>query len=823
MASDREAVKVLAEEMVKAVRAVVKDNNKSYVNNQIRNYTGGNASGYGGTINASQVKGLYGAVGGFIANASSKSEQGDQIASSIVSAVSSLASLEVKSIAADTAQIGDLYASFGEFLNLIVQDAQIGSLDVEQIRADIATLGIADIGKARISSAQIDVVDAATAFIREGVGGKYYIDNLAVTEGNIYALSVGKLMLKDDNGQMCQLVIDPTTEQVVATPVTFDGDVLIEEGTVTTEVLDDLAVTTEKIANNAVSGDKIIAGSILTKHLDASSIFAKDATIMDLIASNIKVSQLFANTGVVGDLTTSVIHSADFGNVLDISSNASITLANNYIGLMIETQDSTPTKLVLTDRMISAMADNIDVVAGDYITLRVADVLENEILSQDTAPEDPEEGLIWVDTSKVPNIVRKWNGSSWVVIDGSTLDGNSILINKLIQNMSSRISQTNDEILLQVTREDNAVIEGQVETINTHISKIEQRADQISMLVASQPTTYVQVGTPVIKANGDVWRNPNVEDYFVAEIIGDAEGIEFAYDDDGNLCYRYADGVDEKYEFSIIDDDLVIGADSEEDLGVDYQYVDGKLGSWKTIKNTAFSRLDQTVEGISTVVYDEETGLSAVSQKANKIDWIIQSGTSSSNMTMTTDALRYVANNLNVNGTQYAQLVVSVNGLVSTVGDEDSGLVSTVNQSADELSWIVQSGTSSANIKLTSGVLSSIADDIDLTANDTIRITSANQISMEAQNDLYLYANDSIRGVANEISLETMDTVIRVDSEGLHVGDVNKNSEVLIDDSSVNIVMNGQKYSQFGSNYVQFGNYQLRRTADGGLAFKLKE
>ena len=200
MASDREAVKVLAEEMVKAVRAVVKDNNKSYVNNQIRNYTGGNASRYGGTINASQVKGLYGAVGGFIANASSKSEQGDQIASSIVSAVSSLASLEVKSIAADTAQIGDLYASFGEFINLVVQDAQIGSLDVDQIRADIATLGIADIGNARISSAQIDVVDAATAFIREGVGGKYYIDNLAVTEGNIYALSVRKLMLKDDNG-----------------------------------------------------------------------------------------------------------------------------------------------------------------------------------------------------------------------------------------------------------------------------------------------------------------------------------------------------------------------------------------------------------------------------------------------------------------------------------------------------------------------------------------------------------------------------------------------------------------------------------------------
>ena len=42
-----------------------------------------------------------------------------------------------------------------------------------------------------------------------------------------------------------------------------------------------------------------------------------------------------------------------------------------------------------------------------------------------------------------------------------------------------------------------------------------------------------------------------------------------------------------------------------------------------------------------------------------------------------------------------------------------------------------------------------------------------------------------------------------------------------MDSSSVNVVFNGQKYSKFSGNYVQFGNYQLRRTSDGGLVFKL--
>lgn len=63
--------------------------------------------------------------------------------------------------------------------------------------------------------------------------------------------------------------------------------------------------------------------------------------------------------------------------------------------------------------------------------------------------------------------------------------------------------------------------------------------------------------------------------------------------------------------------------------------------------------------------------------------------------------------------------------------------------------------------------------------------------------------------------------VVRIDTAGLHVGDNQSNGEVLIDSDSVNIVFNNIKYSKFTGNYVQFGNYQLRKSADGGLVFKL--
>ena len=65
--------------------------------------------------------------------------------------------------------------------------------------------------------------------------------------------------------------------------------------------------------------------------------------------------------------------------------------------------------------------------------------------------------------------------------------------------------------------------------------------------------------------------------------------------------------------------------------------------------------------------------------------------------------------------------------------------------------------------------------------------------------------------------------VVRIDDEGLHVGDNQSSGEVLIDSESVNVVVNGSKYSKFAGDYVQFGDYQLRRTTDGGLAFKMKD
>ena len=90
---------------------------------------------------------------------------------------------------------------------------------------------------------------------------------------------------------------------------------------------------------------------------------------------------------------------------------------------------------------------------------------------------------------------------------------------------------------------------------------------------------------------------------------------------------------------------------------------------------------------------------------------------------------------------------------------------------------------------------------------------------------------DSAQAAA-EASMRYARSALQLDGDGLHVGramlDGDGNvtgyvtSEVLIDEASVNIRKSGTTYSRFASDYVQFGDYQLRRSRDGGLVFKMR-
>lgn len=541
---ESEAIKVLADSLVKAYGKVVEQNNKTYVNNQIKNYPGGSGIGgggggsYSGAINVSQIRGF---------------------ADGVVKAVS--AELETATIG--TAFIDNLYAQYGEFITLVADKAHIETVDTEEIYAELAEIGLANIGTAKIDVGQIKILSTDTAFVRQDVTGKSYIDTLAVTDANMVSLTAGSIMLNDENGQLVQLIVD-SEGHVVGEPVTYDGDTIINDSSLGGSKIVDNSMDGAKVIDGTVNGSKLIANTISTRELNASEIFAKNAVIMDLIADNINATKLFASEGFIPILTTTIIQSNSIGENLDISNNSSIELTNERI------------------------------------------------------------------ESVVSNVNRK-------------------------------------------------------------------------------TATYVQLEPPSDPEPGDVWFDPTSSYYYVARGATGKNQPTFAYNEQGELLYQLEEDA-EAYEYTINEDGIlqVKGPD-----GGIFEIINDNFVStleWVPIENQAFTQVSQT---------------------ANKIEWIVASGTSASDMTLTDEALTAIANNIN------------------------------------------------------------------------------------------LQANQSIRLAAQAVAIEAVNTLVRVDDEGLHVGEVDSNKEVLIDDESLNIAIGGQTYSKFGSNFAQFGNYRIYNDASGGIVFRM--
>lgn len=87
------------------------------------------------------------------------------------------------------------------------------------------------------------------------------------------------------------------------------------------------------------------------------------------------------------------------------------------------------------------------------------------------------------------------------------------------------------------------------------------------------------------------------------------------------------------------------------------------------------------------------------------------------------------------------------------------------------------------------------------------------QTTADSANKLALSANTGI---------QRMNEYVQIKEDGTHMRARDTDNEMVLSSQGVEINVGGQNYSQFGAMYVQFGNYQLRRTADGGLAFKLR-
>lgn len=197
---------------------------------------------------------------------------------------------DIRKLVAGEVTADQLYADLAAIAVAQITTANIKKANIEWAEIAKLTAAIANIANAQIGTATIDyakIVDAVlgTAIITKGVGGKLFINRLAVTDANMVSLAVGALMVKAEDGSFKQLVVG-SDGNVTGKTVEVEGD---------------------NIAAATIPGGKLIENTITARELNVGSIFADEALIRAIKAANIDVADLFAAKATITALDSWLI------------------------------------------------------------------------------------------------------------------------------------------------------------------------------------------------------------------------------------------------------------------------------------------------------------------------------------------------------------------------------------------------------------------------------------------------------------------------------------------------------------------------------------
>ena len=486
----KQAAKLLAEEIAQAItKRAGGSANASYalVAKSAQSLTGKiNASQILGSLSSSQISDLNGAIAGVLIGVSSSTNPDDI---EIKAVISDLAALEVKNFVADTAQVEELYANFGQFIKLVAEEGEFAEL-----YSDLADIGLAKIDTAKIKWGQMETVDSDIILSSEGVVGSLTIGYLNVTDANIVSLSVGKLAIKDENGNLVQIVVDS------------EGDIKGE------------AIDGKFIGDNTMAGTKIIEDSITAAQIAAGTITAEEIAALGIKARNIDVGDLFAAEGFIAELQTNIISS-------DLSKNTSvIKLADDRIAMIIKGEDESETRFILTDKMLNAITDkihleanNIDLSANETVSIRASKINKDYHIGP-LAPQEPQDGMLWMDTDANPNIWKKYDAEQ-----GKWTEAEENFVSSMLEDASK-------DAIAKVF-ETEFTVDGETGTITSMAKKVAANEDGLESV-----NSAVEAITP---------------EYIVNTVIGD-EGFSEAVQKENSIVYRIVgnDGDTTSVEFT---------------------------------------------------------------------------------------------------------------------------------------------------------------------------------------------------------------------------------------------------------------------------------
>lgn len=227
---------------------------------------------------------------------------------------------------------------------------------------------------------------------------------------------------------------------------------------------------------------------------------------------------------------------------------------------------------------------------------------------------------------------------------------------------------------------------------------------------------------------------------------------------------------------------------------------------------TTASEAKQTANSFSTRITTAEGNISSISQTASKIDWVIKSGTSSSNFTITDRMATLTAEKIDLTG--YVTINSLKSGGTTTI---DGGRITTGTISADRIdaSQLKVRNIYNASDKL---VITSASSYLHIggdstSANMDYLVLKAAQ-SIQIGNLLYNVSNSRISDMNGNISLGMVGSQAFKKIYGTTIYPGGSDKCYLSCDASGNLTLNGQKFNNSlrdgSACYISLDSYTLK-------------
>ncbi len=418
--------------------------------------------------------------------------------------------------------------------------------------------------------------------------------------------------------------------------------------------------------------------------------------------------------------------------------------------------------------------------------ITIAD-LSDPIISG-SAPSNPVNDMLWLDTSVSPNVLKRYSNGAWVVVNDTS---------SLVERITTAEQKITDDAIVSTVRTSTQYkndLSGKVDNSKLEeYSTIEQTSDAITSAVSG-----VQVG------GRNLLKNSSFSENFDKWARSGASNAPYEITtDDGYKCAHI--DVVESSSRRVSQD--VIDMIKNDPYGQLYSFsADVKLENYVAGATNPYIQLYAdghyyTDDG--TVAWNPSTSYFKV-DKLNGLGWSRISYAFSYRYPVAIDAniMIHTGNcsgdlyfkNLKLErgnkATDWTPAPEDTDGKIDTV----SNSISQVKQTADKINWLVASGDSvsnmqmtseaytliSENITLTADKINAVADDINLAGNNTVKITSADQITAEAAKNIDLSANESVKvtaakinAVADDIDLSGNNTVHISSADQIDISAVN--------------------------------------------------